>query len=71
MSKHLVLDAQNLRDLHSHTAMRCEYTEQIHALAIRIAEARRLLSDKRAHGRIDATRGAWEAERDRWMEVTR
>lgn len=36
-----------------------------------IAEARRLLSDKRCHGRIDSTRGAWEAERDRWLEVNR
>lgn len=36
-----------------------------------LAEARRLLSDKRCHGRIDATRGAWESERDRWIEVTK
>lgn len=45
--------------------------KETYRLSLAIAEARRLLADKRAHGRVDATRGAWEAERDRWMEATK
>lgn len=52
-------------------AVEIERIRTSNELRRRIAEARRLLSDKRCHGRIDATRGARESERDRWMEATK
>lgn len=58
-------------EVHAHGAQAREDAATIYRLTVALDEARRLLSDKRCHGRIDATRGAWEAERDRLMEATR